>query len=274
MRFFAAALCATAALAASSAQAGDQAEDCAFLEDAFRGLNANLNRISANPNAAQLPAIGVFAELQRNLILMHGQRGCETGVLIDIIRESAPAEIDAAAAARPAIEDVPVEPIDKAMVVRTTANLRAGPSTDAPRVARVAANRVIPVIGKVKDKDWFKVRLGGGIEGYIFANLLADPKDVATKSFEETKQKAEAGDAQAQFQLGNFYVASDMFEAVSWWQAAAEQGVPVAQYNVGVAYIRGGVLPQDDAKAEEWWTKAAEGGHEGAKRALAGEADG
>ena len=100
----------------------------------------------------------------------------------------------AASAAALTIYDM-CKAVDKAMVVRTTANLRAGPSTDAPRVARVAANRVIPVIGKVKDKDWFKVRLGGGIEGYIFANLLADPKDVATKSFEEAKQKAAAGDA-------------------------------------------------------------------------------
>jgi len=160
------------------------------------------------------------------------------------------------------------------MVVKSTANMRAGPSTDAAKIAVVSANGVVPVIGKVKGKNWFKVRLDGGVEGYIFGNLLGDPAESAAQSFDEMKAKAEKGDVEAQLWLGNFYVGRDMFEAVSWWQAAAEQGSAVAQYNLGVAYKKGGVLPQDDAKAEEWWRKAADGGHAGAKRALAGEADG
>lgn len=261
----------TVAFAAGAAEAGEREEDCAFIEEAFTGLNASMNRVGASPNPAELPVIGVFADLQRNLIMLHGQRGCEAGALVDIIRESGD---EAAAAASPTIENAEIEPLEKGMVVKSTANMRAGPSTDAPKIAVVSANGIVPVIGKVKGKNWFKVRLDGGVEGYIFGSLLGDPAEAAAQSFDEMKAKANKGDAEAQLWLGNFYVGRDMFEAVSWWQAAAEQGSPEAQYNLGVAYKRGGVLPQDDAKAEEWWTKAADGGHAGAKRALAGEADG
>ena len=56
--------------------------------------------------------------------------------------------------------------------------------------------------------------------------------------FAETKAKAEAGDAKAQFNLGYMYakgqgVEKDFKEAVKWFQKAADQGYAHAQDNLG-----------------------------------------
>ena len=64
--------------------------------------------------------------------------------------------------------------------------------------------------------------------------------DLATPPpFAETKAKAEAGDADAQFNLGVMYyqglgVEQDFKEVVKWYQKAADQGDVEAQYNLGV----------------------------------------
>ena len=55
----------------------------------------------------------------------------------------------------------------------------------------------------------------------------------AADDFAETKKKAEAGDAWAQFNLGNMYsegegVPKDSAEAVNWYRKAAEQGDAMA----------------------------------------------
>lgn len=273
-----------AVFAAAPARAGDLAADCSFIEEAFTGLNTTMNAVSAQASPEQVPALQLYAGLQRNLILLHGQRGCEAGLLVDIIRDSggtAPPDEINEGAVRPAapsgpitVAEVPMDAMEKGMVVKTNANMRAAPTTDAPRIAIVQANGIVPVIGKVKGANWYRVRLDGGVEGFVFGDLLGDPTEAVAATFESMEARATRGEADAQLWLGNYYVGKDMFEAVSWWQAAAEQGNPQAQYNLGVAYKRGGVLPKDDDKAEEWWRKAAEGGHSGAQRALAGEADG
>ena len=281
MRAASAAVFLSAILAASPALAGEREADCSFITEAFSGLNNAMNAIGAQASPEQVPALTLYASLQRNLILLHGQRGCEAGELVDVIRESGPATPtdvkEGAAQPRPAppkIAEVPLEKMERGMVVKTNANMRAAPTTDGVKVAVVQANGIVPVIGKVKGSNWFKVRLDGGVEGYIFGDLLGDPQELVADTFDAHQAKAQKGDAEAQLWLGNYYVGKDMFEAVSWWQAAAEQGNPQAQYNLGVAYKRGGVLPQDHEKAEEWWRKAADGGHAGAQRALKGEADG
>ncbi len=48
----------------------------------------------------------------------------------------------------------------------------------------------------------------------------------------------------------------------------AEQGNPVAQYNVALMYFKGRGVPQNSAEAERWYTKSAEQGNTGAQRNL------
>ena len=69
----------------------------------------------------------------------------------------------------------------------------------------------------------------------------ADPTD-------SLREKAEKGDAIAQFNLGLVYVKGrgvpkDEAEAVKWFRKAADQGDAQAQFNLGVTYAKGrGVL--------------------------------
>ena len=41
-------------------------------------------------------------------------------------------------------------------------------------------------------------------------------------------------------------------EAVRWYRMAAEQGVALAQYSLGVMYANGRGVPQDDIEAARW----------------------
>jgi TPR repeat protein len=75
---------------------------------------------------------------------------------------------------------------------------------------------------------------------------------------------AEAGDAEAQYQLGNRYrlgagVAEDSFEAASWYRRAAEQGHGMAMYMLGYLHYRGRVEEHRSlVSAYVWFARAAE----------------
>ena len=86
--------------------------------------------------------------------------------------------------------------------------------------------------------------------------IIAAPLD-------DLRQKAEAGDAEAQYNLGRTYylgngVPKDLTEAVKWYSRAAEQGFAPAQVNLGNMYSRGEGAPKDDTKAVKWIRKAAD----------------
>ena len=83
-----------------------------------------------------------------------------------------------------------------------------------------------------------------------------------TTSIEEVKQKADAGDRQAQFRLGSAYdsgtgVPRDGAEAMKWYLRAAEAGYAEAQNSVGSGL-------QAEKRYEEariWYERAAAQGH-------------
>jgi hypothetical protein len=75
---------------------------------------------------------------------------------------------------------------------------------------------------------------------------------------------AEAGDADAQHSLGKLFergegsVAQDLAKAVHWYRAAAAQGLPAAQNNLGLMYAQGRGVPTDLTRAIEIWRAAAQ----------------
>ena len=94
------------------------------------------------------------------------------------------------------------------------------------------------------------------------------------ESIDETRKKAEAGDAIAQFNLGNMYrkgdgVPKDSAEAVKWYRKAAEQGDAEARNNLGVMYYSGDGVPKDLVQAHVWFNIAGAAGNENAKKNLA-----
>ena len=55
-------------------------------------------------------------------------------------------------------------------------------------------------------------------------------------------------------------VPKDAVLAVKWFRRSAEQGLPEAQYNLGMKYFRGEGLPNDAVLAVKWFRNAAEQG--------------
>jgi TPR repeat protein len=55
---------------------------------------------------------------------------------------------------------------------------------------------------------------------------------------------------------GNFGVAADLPQAVSWMMQSAEQHMPVAEENLAELYEQGKGVPQDSAKAAYWRQRA------------------
>jgi len=89
--------------------------------------------------------------------------------------------------------------------------------------------------------------------------------DAERKLFEDTKAKAEKGDAVAQFLLGWRYnngegIATNYTEAAKWYRKAANQNFAPAQSDLGVCYLDGRGVAQDYAEAVKWFHKAADKG--------------
>ena len=94
-------------------------------------------------------------------------------------------------------------------------------------------------------------------------------------SSDETKRKAEAGDAMAQVQYAQMlYMGQGMekneAEALKWYLKSAESGNHYAQANLGLFFQTGGCgVKEDIAKAIEWYGKAAKQGNTHAQFYLA-----
>lgn len=130
------------------------------------------------------------------------------------------------------------------------------------------------------------------------AKFAAQDAMVLSNKFEEIKIKAEAGDVEAQFQLGRCYhkgirVAQDQIQRNKWWRKAADGGStpaqtrlelyanePIvttnrfeeikamaeggdaeAQFKLGFCYGNGMLVAGDEVECERWWHKAADAGH-------------
>jgi len=78
------------------------------------------------------------------------------------------------------------------------------------------------------------------------------------------RERAAAGDPEAEFTLGKNYEAGrgglkkDYAEAASWYRKSAEQGNIYAQASLGILYHAGKGLPLDNVQAEMWFTISAD----------------
>ncbi len=82
-------------------------------------------------------------------------------------------------------------------------------------------------------------------------------------SVEILQKKAEQGDAEAQWQLGDCFrlgtgIEKDDKQAVKWYRKAAEQSNAEGQWNIGCCYLYGVGVVTDEKQAVEWLRKAAE----------------
>ena len=92
------------------------------------------------------------------------------------------------------------------------------------------------------------------------ANQAYDDGDYK-KAFEIYKTLAEQGKPEAQYNLGLMYengqvVPQDYAQAVKWYRKAADQGYSLAQNSLGIMYENGQVVPQDYIEAHKWFNIA------------------
>ena len=107
-----------------------------------------------------------------------------------------------------------------------------------------------------------------GLNGY--ENGKDSAAQISQADIEKLKRDAEAGDAEAQADLGVCYalgrgVKRDDREAVKWFRKAAEQGYAYAQSMLGRCYADGQGVKQDYREAVKWIRKAAEQGNASAQ---------
>jgi uncharacterized protein len=102
-----------------------------------------------------------------------------------------------------------------------------------------------------------------------FGNSSGSAQNSATtdqSDFEATKTRAEAGYANAQYNLGIMYargevVAQDFDKAVTWYRLAADQGLAEAQNTLAYMYENGRGVEQNNQEAIRWKVLAAEQGN-------------
>ena len=100
------------------------------------------------------------------------------------------------------------------------------------------------------------------------APVANQPSQVAPadESVDSIRNKAEAGDATSQYNLGICYqngagVEKDPGEAAKWFRKAADQGMAPAEFNLGVDYLNGRGVEKIPDEAIKWFRKAAEQGY-------------
>ncbi len=95
-----------------------------------------------------------------------------------------------------------------------------------------------------------------------------------TLTVDETKLKAEQGDAKAQAQLASMYllgrngVEKDEQKAATWFTKSAEQNFVDAEVILAALYDRGIGVAQSVDTATQWYEKAAKQGHAPSKAIL------
>ncbi|MBL8773535.1 MAG: sel1 repeat family protein [Phenylobacterium sp.] len=96
-------------------------------------------------------------------------------------------------------------------------------------------------------------------------NLLLETGGDKARAVQLCREGAEAGDRDAQTDLGNFYlmgevVAQDVALARSWYEKAAAQRQVNAAFVLGQIYWNADGVPRDVRRARELWLLAYEGG--------------
>ncbi|WOJ89825.1 tetratricopeptide repeat protein [Methylocapsa polymorpha] len=136
----------------------------------------------------------------------------------------------------------------------------AQPSADVP--ARRAIAGSAPIVIGALDRT-------GDLRQIVTAPAPAAPPPLAPKPLapgEDPRERAEAGDAAAQFELGLRFAEGrdrprDLKLAAQWYEKAALQGLAKAQYRLATLYERGLGAPRDMARAVNLYLAAAAQGN-------------
>ena len=129
---------------------------------------------------------------------------------------------------------------------------------------------------------WYRRAFAGNVISQTYLNHLLEKLEkirdpaawerkqqrLAEERAHERQRLAEAGDREAQYQLGilysggSDYVEKDLAQAVKWFQKSADQGYADAQFALGLMHEAGiGGISKDIDKAKDLYHKAADQEH-------------
>ena len=103
-------------------------------------------------------------------------------------------------------------------------------------------------------------------QGNVLAYAALLDRNNDPEKLEFIIKSAEKGDTLAQVVLGGYYYSlSDQQEdqrkqAIVWWEKAAEQGLALAEYQLGICYNEGDLVERDVKKALDYWRRASSHG--------------
>lgn len=103
-------------------------------------------------------------------------------------------------------------------------------------------------------------------EGNSTNNQTTKESDTKKTPFEVLRDKAKAGDKEAQYKVGTMLqqgkgVQQDTIAAAEWLRKSAQQGYSPAQNDLGTLYIQGLGVPQDYKEGAKWLSLAADQGN-------------
>jgi len=117
-----------------------------------------------------------------------------------------------------------------------------------------------------------EIEVNNDVPDFI-ANKDAAPRNLEDDNLAFLQREANAGNLEAQYQLGRMYDIGDKLErdpqkAITWYTSAANQGYDEAQYRLALVYLYGLGTTRNLSKGEELLTKAAKQNHPVAKEML------
>ncbi|QCE34636.1 sel1 repeat family protein [Acetobacteraceae bacterium] len=103
--------------------------------------------------------------------------------------------------------------------------------------------------------------------------IIAQASPTENAKIAVLEKEAASGDVKAQFNLGRLYdegdtIPQDYAKAAQYYQKAADKGLIQAQFNLGNLYDKGQGVPQNYSKAITYYQKSLDQGYEPARDAL------
>ncbi|WP_407279465.1 tetratricopeptide repeat protein [Aromatoleum evansii] len=111
---------------------------------------------------------------------------------------------------------------------------------------------------------------------YFYGRGVPEDED---KALQWARRSADQGNLDAMYFIGNMYVFGDKLpksvqdpdqEAARWYFEAARKGHAEAEYGLGLLFLAGKGVVQDQEEAMRWIRSAADHGHPGARSFLGG----
>ena len=136
------------------------------------------------------------------------------------------------------------------------------------------------VLGLFAEADMLAAGVGGASDEVAAMTRYGQIADLARTelnfSQEDPAGEPRGGDARAaaQYWIGKLYLAGaaglrqNAVEAATWFAGAAQAGVAMAQYELGLLYRQGRGVPRDRARALAWLESAAAKGMPGAQQEI------